>query len=262
MADQDAGPRPAGAMGVRLHVAGGLGEGAMVVLGEGQAHYLRTVMRRSVGEYARLFNGRDGEWSALITALSKNGGALAVQHRIRLQASAPDLWLLFAPLKRAAIDDLARKATELGASALRPVLTHRTVATRVNIARLLANAIEAAEQCERLDVPEVAEPVALDAVLAAWPAGRRLLLCDEAGGGAPIARVLSRLEPAAGRAPWAVLTGPEGGFTPSELDGLRKLPFVTPVGLGPHILRAGTAALAALVSWQSLVGDWAQGENL
>ena len=261
MAEQQADPGPARAVGVRLHVADDLGQGAVAALGEGQAHYLRAVMRRGVGESARVFNGRDGEWSARITALSKSDGTLAVQHRLRPQSGSPDLWLLFAPLKRAPIDDLARKATELGVSALRPVFTHRTVVTRVNTTRLLANAVEAAEQCERLDVPEVAEPSALDAVLAAWPAGRRLLLCDEAGGGPPIARVLAHLEPAAGRAPWAVLTGPEGGFTPSELDGLRILPFVTPVGLGPRILRAETAALAALACWQSLVGDWAQGGN-
>jgi 16S rRNA (uracil1498-N3)-methyltransferase len=259
MANQHPAPHPTEAVGVRLHVAEDLGETAVVILGKDQAHYLHTVMRRGVGEAARLFNGRDGEWSARIMTLSKTNGILAVRHSIRPQVNSPDMWLLFAPLKRAPIDDLARGATELGVSALRPILTHRTVVARVDIPRLLANTVEAAQRCQRLDVPVVAKPSALDDILATWPAGRRLLLCDETGVGAPIARVLARLEPTAGRAPWAVLTGPEGGFTPVELDGLRKLPFVTPVGLGPRILRTGTAALAALACWQSLVGDWVPG---
>ncbi len=259
MAIQHAGPRPAQAVGVRLYVEYDLGAGAVVELGESYAHYVRTVMRRKAGEPARLFNGRDGEWSARIMTLSRGRLTLAVRHLIRPQVAGPDLWLLFAPLKRTLNDDLTRKATELGVSALRPVLTHRTVVRRVNTDRLTTIAFEAAEQCERIDVPDVAEPSSLDAALAAWPEGRRILLCDEAGGGAPIARVLTRLGTLAGREPWAVLTGPEGGFTPSELDGLRNLPFVTPVGLGPRILRAETAAIAALACWQSLIGDWAQG---
>ncbi|HEX9836481.1 MAG TPA: 16S rRNA (uracil(1498)-N(3))-methyltransferase, partial [Alphaproteobacteria bacterium] len=171
------------------------------------------------------------------------------------QLASPDLWLVFAPVKRARIDFVAAKATELGVSALRPVLTRHTAVERVNVERLRANAIEAAEQCDRLDVPEVAAPVALDALIEDWPAGRRLMLCDESGAAPPVAAALAPFA-AAPAAPWAVLTGPEGGFAGSELDALKKREFVTAVSLGPRTLRADTAALAALSCWQALVGDW------
>src|SRR5690606_745182 len=171
--------------------------------------------------------------------------------------SAPDIHLLCAPIKRHAFDLIVQKATELGVAAIRPVVTERTVPERVNLERLRTIAAEAAEQCERLDLPVLHEPEPLHAVLAGWDPTRRLRLCDEPGG-EPLRAALAAGEaaPAAASA-WAILTGPEGGFAARELDALRDLPFVTRIGLGPRILRAETAAIAALAVWQALLGDWA-----
>ena len=177
---------------------------------------------------------------------------LTVDRQLRAPEPEPDLWLLFAPIKRARLDWLVEKATELGASALVPVWTARTQAERLNLDRLRAHAIAAAEQSERLSVPEMRSPEALDRVLAAWPAERRLIVCDESGAGEPIAEARRSL-PAA---PAALLVGPEGGFDRTELDALGKLSFVTRVGLGPRVLRAETAALAALAVFQAIAGDW------
>ena len=176
--------------------------------------------------------------------------------RTREQTAEPDLWLCFAPIKRARIDLIAEKATELGVAVLQPVLTQHTAVERVNVERLQAHAIEAAEQTERLTVPQVRAPIDLMKLLGAWPQGRRLLMCDETGGGPPIAEVLKALDETAHVAPWAVLIGPEGGFSGDELGHLGRIKDVTSVGLGPRILRADTAALAALAVWQALVGDW------
>lgn len=238
----------------RLHVAAGLAAGARVLLTPPQAHYLANVLRLAAGDAVCLFNGRDGEWRARLGPIKRGAGDAVAETMLRPQAAEPDLWLLFAPLKKARTDYLAEKATELGVARLWPVFTRRTNAERVNLDRLRATAVEAAEQSERLTVPELREPAALAEALADWPAGRRLLVCDETGGGEPVATALAR-EEARGPA-WAVLIGPEGGFARDELDGLRKLPFVTPVGLGPRILRADTAALAALACLQALAGDW------
>ena len=176
--------------------------------------------------------------------------------RTRAQTVEPDLWLAFAPIKRARIDFLVEKATELGVSALLPVFTRHTAVERVNVERLRAHAVEAAEQTERLSVPTLHEPQTLSGLLANWPAPRRLLMCDEAGSGAPIALALAALDGPARAAPWAILIGPEGGFAADELANLHGLPFVTPVSLGPRILRADTAAIAALSCWQAALGDW------
>lgn len=240
-------------MTIRLHVAADLAEGATVGLSAQQAHYVRNVMRLAAGETVLLFNGRDGEWRARIDGLGKGWCSLTVGERVRAQAGSPDVWLVFAPIKRARIDFVAEKATELGVSALIPVFTARTAMTRVNADRLHANAVEAAEQCGRLDIPVVWDARKFDALLAEWPADRRLLLCDESGGGRPMPEVVADL-PAGG--PWAVMIGPEGGFAPDEVDALRKLPFVTGASLGPRILRADTAAIAALALWQAHLGDW------
>ena len=242
---------------VRLFVHADLAAAATVDLDAAQTHYLRHVMRRSAGDAVALFNGRDGEWRATIAAYAKSGARLSVTVQARPQRPEPDLWLVFAPIKRAHLDVLAEKATELGVSALVPVFTRHTAVGRINIERLRANAVEAAEQCERLSVPQLVEPVHLDRCIAGWPSERRLLLCAEAGEARPIATALAELarRPEEMHAPWAVLIGPEGGFARSELDGLRKLPFVTPVGLGPRVLRADTAALAALACWQAILGD-------
>ncbi|MBL8642734.1 MAG: 16S rRNA (uracil(1498)-N(3))-methyltransferase, partial [Rhodospirillaceae bacterium] len=221
-------------------------------LPEAQAHYVSNVMRLKAGAALRLFNGRDGEWTGTLAAVSKKGCTVAVQAQSKPQEPAPDVWLAFAPIKRARIDLVAEKATELGASVLWPVFTQHTNAERINTGRLRATAIEAAEQCERLTVPEVREATAFDQFIAAWPQDRRLFVLDETGGGQPLARVAAETA----TRPCGFLVGPEGGFAQSELDALSHLPFVTRVGLGPRILRAETAALAALVCWQSLAGDW------
>jgi 16S rRNA (uracil1498-N3)-methyltransferase len=241
----------------RLYVTADLAAGLSLELARPQAHYLRYVLRLAPGAAVALFNGRDGEWRAHIDRFGKNAGTLTVAEQRRPQETPGDLWLLFAPLKRARIDFLVEKATELGVGALYPVTTERTVVERVNLDRLAANAIEAAEQTERLSVPEIRPPQPLHRLLDSWPAPRRLLLCDESGTAPSIAEVLA----GAPAGPLAVLVGPEGGFTQTELDALRKLPFVSPVGLGPRVLRADTAALAALAVLQALVGDWRAGRR-
>lgn len=236
---------------VRLYVDAPFVVGADVPASEAQAHYLLHVMRVASGASVTLFNGRDGEWQATVGVPAKRRVNFALTQRLRPQSAAPDLWLAFAPVKR--LEFLAEKASELGVAALLPVFTRHTDVKRVNVERLRANAVEAAEQCERLSVPIVHEPVSFDAFIAAWPQGRRLYFLDETGGGAPIAAVLHKSTPA----PAGFLTGPEGGFAQSELDALRQLPFATALGLGPRILRAETAALAAVSCWQALLGDWA-----
>jgi 16S rRNA (uracil1498-N3)-methyltransferase len=231
---------------LRLFVADDLGAGASITLGKDQSHYLTNVMRAAAGDEIALFNGRDGEWAGEITALGKRAVDLSLTGRLRDQVSEPDLWLAFAPIKRGRIDFVAAKATELGVSRLIPVMTARTQMSRVNTGRLLANAIEAAEQCERLTVPEVSEPASLADMLSAWPANRRLFVGDETGAGQPIAQAAGDIASGASQ-PCAVLVGPEGGFAPDELDDLGKLAFVTKIGLGPRVMRADTAAIA---------GDW------
>ena len=237
---------------VRLFVGAPLGDGVRVAPGESQTHYLLHVMRAKTGDRVSLFNGRDGEWLARIAETSKRGCLLECERLTAPQAEVPDLWLVFAPIKKTPADYLTQKATELGVRALQPVITRRTIVTRVNAERMHANAVEAAEQSGRLSVPEIREPLAFDKLLAAWPAERRILFCDEAGAALPIEKGLRD----APDGPWAIVTGPEGGFDPAERAALRALPFVTPVSLGERILRADTAALAALSVWQALRGDW------
>jgi len=241
---------------MRLFVDADLAAGASVTLGDAQAHYLRNVMRCADGAALELFNGRDGEWKAVLAFQGKKAAAARVEARRREQATEPDLWLCFAPIKKARIDYIAEKATELGVSVLQPVLTRHTAVERVNLERLRANAVEAAEQTERLSVPDVRAPIEFAKLITMWPPGRRLLICDETGGGPPIAEALGKLDASAKAAPWAILIGPEGGFAREELDSIRKMSDVLAVGLGPRILRADTAALAAIACWQSLLGDW------
>ena len=238
----------------RLYVATDLAAGASIELSPEQAHYLKSVLRLAPGARVALFNGRDGEWSAIVEAFGRSSGSVGVVERLHAQLAEGDLWLVFAPVKRARIDFLVEKATELGASVLQPVITERTQVERVKLDRLRANVIEAAEQTHRLTLPEVRAPMALERLLSGWPEGRRLILCDETGEAPDIATALG----AQARGTWALLVGPEGGFAQRELDLLRKLPFVCPVGLGPRVLRADTAALAALAVFQALLGDWAR----
>ncbi|HUZ73938.1 MAG TPA: 16S rRNA (uracil(1498)-N(3))-methyltransferase [Stellaceae bacterium] len=236
----------------RLYIESGLAAGTAVALAPEQAHRLRTVLRLGQGDVVALFNGRDGEWRARIAALGRGTGMVMAEERLRAQADDGDLWLVFAPIKRARLDFLVEKATELGVSALVPVVTAHTMVERLNPARLHAIACEAAEQSERLTLPELRPAVPLATCLAAWPPERRLVLCDETGAAPPIGAAPAALSPG----PRAVLVGPEGGFAESELDALRKLPFVCPVGLGPRVLRSETAALAGLAVVQAMGGDW------
>jgi len=241
---------------IRLFVTSPLANGVAIELGQEQAHYLKNVMRLGEGDAVALFNGSDGEFRARVAGFSKRAANLIVEEQLRAQTGEPDLWLVFAPIKRARIDYLVEKATELGASALVPVITRHTHVERLNLERLRAHAIEAAEQSERLTVPRIEATRALEEVLAAWDASRRIMLCDESGTAPPAAQALAGPNSnLSGTVSWAVLIGPEGGFAETELDALRKLPFVSAVSLGPRILRADTAALAGLAVLQALRGE-------
>jgi 16S rRNA (uracil1498-N3)-methyltransferase len=239
----------------RLYVEQALSGGATVGLEAAQSHYLHNVLRLAAGDRVHLFNGRDGEWRGRIDGVGRGWCSVSVVERLRAQAEPCDLWLVFAPVKRARIDFIAAKATELGVAALVPVFTEHTDVARVNAERLRANAVEAAEQCGRLTVPAVHEAAGFVELMQGWPDERRLLVCDETGAGAP---ALDALTAAGGgkSSPWAVLIGPEGGFSSSELDLLGEKTIVTRIGLGPRILRADTAAVAALACWQAVLGDW------
>jgi 16S rRNA (uracil1498-N3)-methyltransferase len=299
---------------IRLHVNDALGVGAEVAPDAGQAHYLLNVMRLKAGEELLLFNGRDGEWRAMVAEADKRRCQLRALVQTRPQSSPPDLELAIALVKRARLETIVEKAAELGCRRVRLILTRRTNADHAKTDRLQAIATEASEQTGRLDVPEVLAPVELDRFLGDWPEGRRLMFCDEAGddpeqqwggeGGRarPVLDALpsplegegsgagGRTEKSASAEPpkgtriddprgpppsippprggreaenltpstpaWTILIGPEGGFDPDERERLRALPFVTPVTLGPRILRADTAAISALTLWQAALGDW------
>lgn len=218
------------------------------------AHYLAGVLRLTRGDVLGVFNGRDGEWLARINSQGKGRCELTIERQLRPQRDEPGPWLLFAPIKKTGVDFVIEKATELGVSRLWPVFTQHTQSARVNLDRLRSRAIEAAEQCRRLTIPDIAEPIALDALESHWPRDRRLIVMDERGEGRPLAEIVHHFD----GSPAGMLVGPEGGFATSELDALAALPFVTRASLGPRILRAETAAIAALVCWQALAGDWNQ----
>lgn len=237
---------------IRLFIPHDLGAGAELLLDPDQSRYLAAVMRRGPGDEVALFNGRDGEWRGVLTEAAKRGVKVRVDTLLRAQASGPDLDLLIALVKRARLETIVEKAAELGAARVRPVLTERTNADHTKVPRLQAIATEAAEQTGRLDVPQILEPVRLDRLLADWAPGRRLLFCDEAGDALPVLDALKG-QPAG---PWAILIGPEGGFSPAERATLRALPYAVPASLGPRILRADTAAISALTLWQAAIGDW------
>jgi 16S rRNA (uracil1498-N3)-methyltransferase len=236
---------------VRLYVEHPLGEGQTVPLDPAQCRYLFTVMRRRPGDPVDVFNGRDGEWRAEIAQAGRKGGTLELRWPVAGQRMPPDLWLLFAPLKKTRTDFVVEKAAELGARRIVPVLTEHTNAERVRRDRLQAHATEAIEQCGGTFVPEVAEAVDLAALLGDWPRERRLLFCDETL--APADR-----DPLSGPAgdPWAILIGPEGGFSDAERARIRDVRGVAAIDLGPRILRADTAAVAAVALWQAALGDW------
>ncbi len=228
-------------------------KGAVFDLAEASSHYLSRVMRCQAGDKVLLFNGRDGEWLAEITQCSKKTVSVSLLARTREQTPVPDFWLVFAPIKSGRIDYMAEKATELGVRALYPVKTDHTVMSRVNIERLQAHCVEAAEQTERMDVPVVHDYQPLHDFLSHWPEERTLLFADETGGGDEATRQ-RMLEPGA----YGLLIGPEGGFSQRELEHLRRLPFARGISLGPRVLRADTAALAALTYLQLAAGDWDQ----
>jgi 16S rRNA (uracil1498-N3)-methyltransferase len=235
----------------RLYVEQSLGPQEDVALEREQAHYLVNVLRLSAGDAVAVFNGRDGEWLAYLTTVGKKGAAIRCERRTSEVKPPPDIDFAFAPLKHTRLDYLVQKATELGVRRLRPVITARTIAERVNLERMRANAVEAAEQCNLVFVPEVLEPAKLTSVLATWDQTRALIYCDETALIADPVEALSPLEP-----PAAVLIGPEGGFTDEERRQLKSLAFVTPISLGPRIMRADTAAVAALTLAQAVIGDW------
>jgi len=272
---------------IRLHVPAPLSLEAAVLPTLDQSRYLTQVMRLKTGDSLLVFNGRDGEWRCVISEILKKGVVLRAEEQVRPQAMGPDVDLLIAVVKKSALEFAVEKATELGARRVKLVVTQRTQVQHVRMDRLDAIAIEAAEQTGRLDVPMIDAPVKLADLLDGWEAGRRLMFCDETGG-APVTGALSPPPGGegdhpkdgggvSGRAhwtdpstasrspspvgggdagPWAILIGPEGGFSPEERERLRALPFTTAVSLGPRILRADTAAVAALTLWQAAVGDW------
>jgi 16S rRNA (uracil1498-N3)-methyltransferase len=240
----------------RLYVNALLAGGARIELDRGQANYVRNVLRLSEGAKLLVFNGTDGEWEASVATSSRKGVTLAAEKRTRPQDQPGDLHYLFAPLKQARQDYMIEKAVEMGASVLRPVFTSRTQPSRLNAARLRAHAIEAAEQCGILAIPEIAEPVKLDALLAGWDQRRLLVFCDEE---APVESPIAALEARkrkGERLPLAVLIGPEGGFGDREREALLRQPAVLRLPLGPRILRADTAAVAGLALVQAVLGDW------
>ncbi len=237
---------------VRLYIEGDFHAGAIFTLSASQSHYITNVMRLGMGAKLALFNGKDGQWSAVIIDITRKAVSVRLKQQTLPQLSEPDIWLLFAPIKFGRIDFLVQKATELGVSRLLPVQTRRTIVKRVNHNRLKANIIEAAEQSQRLTIPELAEYCNLQQCLANWPANRRLIYGDETGKG----QVAKELLPQFANQPLAVLIGPEGGFSAEELELLRSRNDCYALSLGRRILRADTAALAALSALMMFCGDW------
>ncbi len=236
---------------IRLYVDAPLGKGQSLSLSKDQAHYLTGVMRQKAGAMIALFNGRDGEWQAELVDAGKRRAVLICIEQSKAQQTPPDLWFYFAPIKKARTDFIVEKATELGAARIFPVQTDFTNAERIRQDRLQAHAVEAAEQCGETYVPPVAALQKLDVVLANWPDDRKLLFCDET----LVADVTTGLETEKG-GKWAILIGPEGGFSDIEITRLRAMKTIRPISLGPRVLRADTAAVAALALWQNALGDW------
>ena len=238
----------------RLYLEAELAFNETITLDKAQAHYLGTVLRKSIGDNVRIFNGRDGEWRAEITGLDKKRGTLRTIEKTRPPTPCPDIWLCFSLVRKHRNSFIFEKGTELGVSRFQPVVTARTQFPKMKLEKEKAHIIEAAEQTERLDIPQLRAGVTLEALLSGWDKSRLLIFADEAGD-APKAQALMATLPA--ETPCALLIGPEGGFTPHEREMLRNKPYVRPVSLGPRILRADTAALSLLTLWQAELGDWA-----
>ncbi len=237
----------------RLFVVAPLAEGAIVEPDRDQANYLLNVLRLKSGDAVHLFNGRDGEWRALVEATTRRACRLLAETRLRPQTQLAPLHYLFAPLKQARLDYMVQKAVEMGAGRLSPVLTQHTQVARLNLDRMRANVVEAAEQCGILALPPVDEPQKLAQVLDRWDSGERLIFCDEDAPAAEPARAFEGMERGT---KVAVLVGPEGGFSAAERERIRAMPGAVPLSLGPRILRADTAAIAALALVQAFIGDW------
>lgn len=235
---------------IRLYVDHPLGAGQTVPLDKGQAHYLFGVMRQTVGAQVLLFNGHSGEWRATVSQAGKRAGTLTCDVETKPLQMPPDLWLCFAPIKKARTDFIVEKATEMGAARIVPMQTEFTNSGRIQRDRLQAHALEAAEQCGGTYVPEVADMMRFDRLMSDWDPARQIMFCDEA-------LVTSPPVPLQGATgPWAIFIGPEGGFSDKERSRLHALEHAVAVSLGPRILRADTAAVAAMTIWQQTLGDW------
>ncbi len=235
----------------RLYIDVPLFEGAQIDLPKDQIHYLANVLRMKEGGSLRVFNGRDGEWRADISEITKRCAALIVSEQLRTPVPVPDVWLCFTPIRKHRNSFILEKATELGVARLQPVLTHRTQFGKINLGKMSAQIIEAAEQTERLCLPDLKDPMTLDQLLEGWDPARALIMADEGGDCPPALEVMQNMD-----GPAALMIGPEGGFSPQERERLRSHTFVHPVSLGPRILRADTAALSLLTLWQAAQGDW------
>lgn len=236
---------------IRLYVDVPLGKGQSLSLSKDQAHYITGVMRQKVGAKVALFNGRDGEWQAELAEAGKRRAVLICLEQSKAQKTPPDVWLYFAPIKKVRTDFIVEKAAELGAARICPVQTDFTNAERIRQDRLQAHAVEAAEQCGETYVPPVEALQKLDAVLAEWPTDRKLLFCDET-----LVNDATQGLVGAKDEKWAILIGPEGGFSDKEIVKLRAMDVTHPISLGPRVLRADTATVAALTLWQNTLGDW------
>ena len=239
----------------RLYVEAGLGDEQAVTLNDKPSHYLQHVMRMKTGDALRVFNARDGEWLAKIAKTGKHTTDIECGKRLREPAAEPDLWLCCAPIKKAHFDYMIEKATELGTAVIQPLLTARTQIREVNSERCRAMAIEAAEQSERLGIPDIRKPLSPQALIKDWPNDRTLIICAEWGDAEPIEKTFAALH-AKGMTKAAIVTGPEGGFAAEEMEVLKSVPGSVCVRLGSRILRADTAAIAALACWQAICGDW------
>ena len=239
---------------IRLYVEESLNQGVSIRVHDGKVNYIANVMRRKIADEVVLFNGKDGEWLSQIGHISKKEIGLNVIKKLKDQKPEPDVWLVFAPIKVGRIDYMIEKAVELGVASLHPVITERTIVTRVNIDRLQAHAVEAAEQCERLNVPKVNTEEKLHKLIEKWPSDRAIIFCDETGRGRPIVELLPEIK----ENKYAIFIGPEGGFTENEFKLLLKMKNVYPLHLGPRVMRADTAAISALACFQALKGDWSE----
>lgn len=245
---------------IRLYIDQSISNDAQLTLSAEQAHYLTSVMRKTVGEPLHIFNGTDGEWLAEISEAKKKHCLITVKESLRNQENGPDLTLCFAPIKKQRLDFIMEKATELGVTCFQPIITSRTITSKIRSDRLKAQVIEASEQCERLDIPNVLEELNFRDFIQGLDRDKHLVILDERGTAEPVHKVLSQLgqEDADKSKSYAIVVGPEGGFSPEEFTQLEKRANISKVSVGPRVLRADTAALAAISCWQSVLGDWQQ----